>query len=941
MLNSAKGWRSELERLLEMSRAGKLGFIPSVEGLSGDDAEIIGILREISINFHRAVEYDIMKYKLTSDALGIALWDMDIDEGVPINKNTKFNWSKEFRNMLGFSGEQDFPNILSSWSDRLHPEDKARVLETFKAHISDKSGTTPYDVENRLMMKSGEYRYFHAFGTTLRDSHGTPLRVAGALEDITEQKLLVQTLKYREKLLNALDEIDIMLLSHKYKSFEDALGEGLKSIAEAVDLDRIVFYQLVDIDGAEHFGQTYRWDKEGEGFISLINELKILPELSDTEKWLSVLEKGEVVNLREGTLLDGGYAFLNTYGIKSMLLVPVVSDRLWGAVSFQNHTEERDFDDDCIGFLSSAARLCANAIIKNEKIKSEKKAMEDLKRRGELMDMLNKTAVMFLSHKYERFEKMMTEGVKLITDMLDLDRVSIWRNSEKSDGLHSSQIYRWDKFLGGTTAPTPEFEDVAFAQLAPRWEKLMGRGVSINSPARLMPEVALRKHGVMSAFVTPIFINGKFWGFALFEDRREERYFADDSAEVMRSAAFLYANTVIRFEMEKELKDALERATAASKAKSEFLSNMSHEMRTPLNAIIGMTAIAENAGNMEQKNRALQKIDVASAHLLGVINDVLDIAKIEANKLELSPITYSFEEMIKKSVTVVNFRADERKQQLNVSIDPRIPRFVIGDDKRLNQVITNLLANAVKFTPDKGEVSLRAFLENENEEYCLLRIEVSDNGIGISPDEHDRLFSAFEQADSGTSRKYGGTGLGLIICKRIVELMGGRIWFESELNKGATFIFTVRVLRGEDNSLKNLTKNNKTTAKGEFEGKRLLIAEDIDINREILISLLENTGLRIECAEDGKEALDMVSANPGGYDVIFMDIQMPRMDGLEAARQIRALPDFKGEPPIIAMTASVFKDDINTCLEAGMNDHLGKPLEIDKVLEKLRKYLQW
>ncbi|MCL2719706.1 MAG: ATP-binding protein [Treponema sp.] len=386
-----------------------------------------------------------------------------------------------------------------------------------------------------------------------------------------------------------------------------------------------------------------------------------------------------------------------------------------------------------------------------------------------------------------------------------------------------------------------------------------------------------------------------------------------------------------------------------SLSKSQFLSTMSHEMRTPLNAIIGMTAIGKKAEDLDKKDRAFKKIEDASSHMLGVINDVLDMAKIEANKLELSPIEYNFDKMLKKVITVVSFRAEEKKQALTVNIENTVPKFIFGDDQHLAQVITNLLSNAIKFTPENGKIKLSVSLEGVSGSECELRIEVADNGIGIANEQQKKLFKMFEQAEDGTTRKFGGTGLGLAISKRIVELMGGRIWVESELGKGARFIFTIKALYVEktiDYTKSSLDPDgiqaeNIKAMGGRFSGKRMLIAEDIEINREILISLLENTGLVIDSAENGEEALNMVTADTDKYDIIFMDIQMPIMDGLEATRRIRALPAReRGRIPIIAITANAYKDDINSCIEAGMDDHLSKPLDVEKIFAMLSNHLK-
>jgi len=406
------------------------------------------------------------------------------------------------------------------------------------------------------------------------------------------------------------------------------------------------------------------------------------------------------------------------------------------------------------------------------------------------------------------------------------------------------------------------------------------------------------------------------------------------------------------------LRKSMKEADNANRAKSHFLSTMSHEMRTPINAVIGMTAIGKHADNMERKDYAFDKIDSASKHLLGVINDVLDMTKIEADKLELSTIEYDFGLMLQKVLTVINFRIEENEQSFRLSVDEKVPRFVVGDDQHLAQVIINLLSNAVKFTPKYGEISLEITLNGEIDRVCELCVIVADTGIGISPEQQKKLFTMFAQAESGISREYGGTGLGLAISKHIIELMDGSIWVESDLGKGTRFIFTAKVQRGQKcidmgpgqitteiikGNLEESTASvdETVTVPGEFAGKRLLLAEDVEINREIVISLLEGSELIIDTAENGQEALDMLEAAPGLYDIVFMDMQMPKMDGLEATRRIRSSPLLSGvELPIIAMTANVFQSDIDECLAAGMSCHIGKPLDIAEVIKSLRKHLR-
>jgi signal transduction histidine kinase len=418
---------------------------------------------------------------------------------------------------------------------------------------------------------------------------------------------------------------------------------------------------------------------------------------------------------------------------------------------------------------------------------------------------------------------------------------------------------------------------------------------------------------------------------------------------------------IVLFHDTTDSKHAKQRAEEASAAKSNFLANMSHEIRTPLNAIIGMTAIARGTQDNERRDDCLEKIDEASVHLLGVINDILDMSKIDADKFELSREEFEFEKMMRRVTGIHEFRAAERKQSLTLTIDPAIPRWIISDEQRLAQVLTNLLSNAIKFTPEGGSITVEARkLEDDYpvipEKYlaaafpdrqpgekaevslvpqCSLEIRVSDTGIGIAREHQENLFQSFQQVDSSISRKFSGTGLGLAISKKIVDMMGGTIRIESEAGKGSTFIYTIRPELPE-----KPPEEPEEKSEYDFADRRILLVEDVEINREIVMTVLEPMGLIIDEAEDGKIAYNKFSAVPDSYDLIFMDIHMPGMDGYEAARLIRSLDHPRAQSiPIVAMTANVFKEDIERCLAAGMNAHVGKPVDFNEVLVLLKKYL--
>ncbi len=376
-------------------------------------------------------------------------------------------------------------------------------------------------------------------------------------------------------------------------------------------------------------------------------------------------------------------------------------------------------------------------------------------------------------------------------------------------------------------------------------------------------------------------------------------------------------------------------------SKSNFLARMSHEMRTPMNAIIGMTRIARMSGDPKKVQDSLIKIDSAAAHLLGVINDVLDMSKIEAGKLDISLSDFSFKRMIDQVTVVSGIKMEEKGQNFTIAIDDDVPPCIISDRQRLAQVVTNLLSNATKFTPQGGDIGLSVQLIGRDRDMCHLRFTVSDTGIGISKEQQDRLFSSFEQADGSISRKFGGTGLGLAISKRIIEMMAGTVWIESELGQGARFIFTIRAAVGTGaDDIDGFETESTIVTDGLFGGKRILLAEDVEINREVLLSMFEGTGAEFVCAGDGGQAVRLFCEAPERFDLIFMDIHMPEVDGYEAARSIRALniPAAKSVP-IIAMTANVFREDIEKCLAAGMNGHIGKPIEIDELMETTKRYL--
>lgn len=390
-----------------------------------------------------------------------------------------------------------------------------------------------------------------------------------------------------------------------------------------------------------------------------------------------------------------------------------------------------------------------------------------------------------------------------------------------------------------------------------------------------------------------------------------------------------------------KIEAAVVAAQQANAAKSSFFSNMSHDMRTPMNGIVGMTAIAiRNLDNRDRVLDCLNKIDFSSKHLLSLINDVLDMSKIENGKLALSSEPLNLSEMLFELESMLKSQCDDRQQTLKFIL--RINHMcILGDALRLKQIFMNLLSNAVKFTSQGGTVTLTAVEEQHNQDHSTYHFEVSDNGIGMSPEFQDVVFNPFERSGDNTVHQTEGTGLGLAITKTLVSAMGGQITVKSELGQGTTFYVDLELPVQKTDCVERPAYEGFQLSADSFIGKRFLLAEDNAINQEIAVEILGAYGAMIEVADDGRQALEcFIKSAPGYYDAILMDIQMPVMNGYEAARAIRSCSHSQaGSIPIIAMTANVFAEDILAARNAGMDDHIAKPLDLKLLYQVLQKYM--
>jgi PAS domain S-box-containing protein len=408
----------------------------------------------------------------------------------------------------------------------------------------------------------------------------------------------------------------------------------------------------------------------------------------------------------------------------------------------------------------------------------------------------------------------------------------------------------------------------------------------------------------------------------------------DENGQPLRAVG-THIDLGTRKQLEMQFELAKNLAEAANRSKSRFIANMSHEIRTPMNAIIGMAHLALKTDPTPRQRDYLQKIQGASHHLLGVLNDILDVSKIDADKMVLEHIPFRLVEVIDNVTTMIAGKVAEKSLALTVDIGDDVPPCLVGDPLRLGQILANYASNAVKFT-EQGELAIIVTPVQESGQELMLRFAVRDTGIGLSAEQCGRLFQSFEQADSSMTRKYGGSGLGLVIARRLAELMGGEVGVDSAPGCGSTFWFTARFGRAEPSQV----------AAGELAaapppdlspiaGARVLLVEDNELNQEVALALLHDFGLTVDVAANGEIALHKVQHTP--YGLVLMDMQMPVMDGLTATRAIRQLPAGH-DLPVIAMTANVMAGDRERCIEAGMNDHLSKPIDPAELGAKL---LQW
>ena len=926
---------------------------------------------------------------LVNESIHSAPWTFECDE---TGRIVRVSWSHAFRQILGYHDALDFPNQLDAWSELLHPEDKDRVMTLLLETVADKTNTTKFSMEYRLKLQNGPYQWFRTSAEVIRRLDGTASRVTGIIRNIEEEKQSRMQAQRAAAFHRAFTNAN---LCEYYVNLEQNTFDAFKVEASLMTA----------------FEQSQTWDE-------LVKFL--------VDNYVVEQDKQKVTDF-----YDRAY----------------ITEKLKGL--------ETELRQDCRIVLNGEERWVSNVVM-----------------RGEIED--SEYAMIFLrditESKAETARRMQMASDNASMDLLIKSMVRLLDRFVVCD-LENDR-YRFYNLQGEMIyAPTGTYHDFV-EQVVAKYKTLE----PLDALAALISPENIRKNLQDENDIY------KFEYCSIDENTYKIASFIPLEWDGTKLVKALLASMDVsqekkaEIESHKALKDAYRAAENASRAKTEFLSNMSHDIRTPMNAIVGLTAIA--GANIESQDRVVEclgKITKSSRHLLGLINEVLDMARIESGRMSLAEEDFSLPELVDNLLTLTKPAIDEHHHQLEVHVEHIEHEAVCGDSLRIQQIFVNLMSNAVKYTPDGGNITL-TIKEKPNgfSELGCYEFSIEDNGIGMTPEFQKIMFEPFSRADDHRTTKVQGTGLGMAIARNIVNLMNGDIQVESAPNKGTKITVTVylklqenekeqekelldlpvlvvdddktccestvatlqeigiagewvltgkeavercaarhktgrdyfavildwkmpemdgiatarriRECVGEDVTIIILTsfefseieeearaagvdafiakplfrsrltatlrqftsgKKEKNArnyledfAKTDYTGKRLLLVEDNDLNREIATEILGMTGVTVETAENGKIAVEKVAAAPENwYSLVLMDIQMPVMNGYEATAAIRSLPGSRGKVPIIAMTANAFAEDVQLAKNTGMNEHIAKPLDLNKLNDVLKQWL--
>jgi PAS domain S-box-containing protein len=812
------------------------------------------------------------RLKLATSGTNTGLWDLQFD-------TNQIYYSPEWASLLGYSLEELQPITPDTFKSLVHPDDFAETKKRLDAVLQ---GIEPaYESELRMKHKKGHWVWVLDRGRVVeRTADGRPLRMIGTHTDITRQKEAEALLRAREAQLSAINE-----------RFELATKAG------GIGIWVLCFNQnsiTVDDLSREMFGLP-------DGITSI-----------SIDDWLqSVHRKDQAMIAAEITRLKHGKGVAD---LCFRYFMPNGQMKYFNAYARMSNEPDTD------------ALELTGVVYDTTKLNNTQK---ELQQRERILSAAA-TSLRKLLGKEELFESIGYSLQQLALGM-DVDRTYLYVNEYDTEGKGYFKLtFQWESEAGKNTYQKIYDSIIPFDTM-PNFVALLAQNKSLNEVVRTMADKnmqqALQAMKVKSVLVLPLFVEGKFWGFFGFDDVKHERTWSESEYSIIVAFAHALEDALYQKNQEKQLLEARRQADLANKAKSEFLANMSHEIRTPLNGVIGFTELLYNLDLKSTERKYVENIQTSALSLMGIINDILDFSKIEAGKLELDESTNDVIELTEQTVDMVKMAASKKGIELLLNIDPATPRFCTFDLIRLRQILLNLMGNAVKFTK-KGEVelSLKFAPDNENPEKGFFTFEVRDTGIGISEQQRQRLFKAFSQADASTTKKYGGTGLGLVISSKLLEQMDSKLELQSTPGQGSIFSFVLH---------RKCKQGHPVTYKPIEKIERVLIIDDNDQNRLILKHMLQKWNIKTDEAANGEEALRMLQSRTD-YDVAIVDYNMPGMNGLELIAEIRKQQlSVPGRQAIVMYTSSEDPDVVKGCQELKVNFRVEKPIKMKELHQVL------
>ena len=787
--------------------------------------------------------------------------------------------SARVESVLGFSAEE-WLGTPEFWKSKLHELDRERVLNACAAAISGLSGTT---LEYRMYAADGRIVWIRQIMTVVIDGSKV-VSLRGLMTDITARRVAEarESLRARTKTLIAAGS---------------PLSTILESIVlgvEALSLDALCSILLLDSSGKRLFLGSA--PSLPSSYNEAINGIDIGPSVGCCGTAAYFGKRIVSRSIQGDPRWRGFYDLAESAKLEACWSEPIISStgQVLGTFAIYHRFPSEPTDVD-VETIESFAQIAAIAI-----------------ERAQAVQALNAS-----QHRLANANSALEEAQMV-------GRLGSWSYDIASGAIEWSKqvfaLFERDISLG---VPSLNEALLGYADSEiPTLRAALEHTITTGEPFSLVLKTRLEANGVR-------YVRAE--GRAGYEYGTLVRLFGtvmDVTAEVERAEALLLAQR---------------RAEEANRIKSEFLANMSHEIRTPMNGIIGMAQLLLGTALSNEQQEYAQMVKLSAASLLVIVNDILDVSKIEAGKMEISAHPFDLRRFVIRLEQLFELRASERNITLTWEVLGRIPPVLLGDETRIGQVLINLVGNALKFSRECGEVRVKVEPIDSPTDRCILQFSVIDTGIGISPEKRETIFDAFTQADASTTREYGGTGLGLSISKQLVQLMGGRIWVTSEQGIGSIFNFTVDAGIGssellleerEEAAAMLPTLNSAITS-----DHSILLVEDNVVNQRIASRLLEKHGFKVLVAADGQEALELLAERRSNVGLVLMDCQLPRLSGYEATKLIRESHLLGGETiPIIAMTANAMIGDRERCLSVGMNDYLSKPLDLAELLRTVRKW---